>query len=51
MQAEGANQELILADWHEEGGLELVLHADTELHVSTLEFQLREKAGTLSLVV
>jgi hypothetical protein len=52
MQAEGADRdpELILAAGHAEGGLELVLLADTELHVSTLEVQLREEAGTPGLV-
>jgi hypothetical protein len=35
--AEGANPELILAAGHAERGLELLLLADAELHVSTLE--------------
>ena len=50
MQAEGANPELILAARHAEGGLELVLLADAELHVCTLEVQLGEKAGAPGLV-
>ena len=50
MQAEGANPELVLATRHAEGGLELVLLADAELHVSTLEVQLGEKAGAPGLV-
>ncbi len=50
VQAEGANPELVLSARSAEGGLELVLLADTELHVSALKVQLREEAGAPSLV-
>jgi hypothetical protein len=46
----GANPELVLSARNAEGGLELVLLADTELRVSALEVQHREEAGAPGLV-
>ncbi len=50
MQAKCANHEFELSAKNAEGGLELVLLADTKLHVSALKVQLREEAGTQGLV-
>ena len=50
MQAEGADPKLVLAARHAERRLELVLLANAELHVCTLQVELREEASTSSLV-